>query len=139
MGALRITYSDMLDQFKKICSYYFFDENFQNKMLKIIEKIETLNADKYAQKYEEETDEFVHKIARHVDGDRRKSIKLINEASEEILATLIVRLITFDEYCQENPNKEYFMFGDTNNQLVIECLINFWRAYNHKGPINFVV
>ncbi len=138
MGTLTITYSEMLNQFKKICAYYFFDQNFQEKMEKILGSLANINADKYAEKYEDETDEFVHKIAQHVDGDRNKSIRLVNEASDEILTTLIVRLITFDEYCQKNPNKKYFMFGDTNNQLVIECLINFWRLYSHKGYTNFL-
>lgn len=139
MEYLTITYSEMLDQFKKICAYYFFDQNFQGKMEKLLENLADINADKYAEKYEEETDSFIHKITQHVDGDRNKSIRLVNEASDEILATLIVRLVTFDEYCQENPNKKYFMLGDTNSQLVIECLINFWRFYNHKGPTNFLV
>ncbi len=125
MGYLTITYSEMLDQFKKICSYYFFDWNFQGKMNKILEKLANIDADEYAKRYEEETDSFIHKIAQHVDGNRNISIKLVNEAPDEILSTLIIRLITFDEYCQSNPNKKYFMFGDTNNQLVIECLINF--------------
>lgn len=139
MGYLTITYSEMLDQLKKICSYYFFDQNFQGKMNKILEKLTDIDADEYAKRYEEEIDSFIHKIAQHVDGNRNISIRLVNEAPDEILSTLIVRLVTFDEYCQNNPNKKYFMFGDTNNQLVIECLINFWYFYSRKGLTNFPV
>lgn len=139
MRTLTITYFEMLDQFKKICAYYFFDQNFQVKIEEILENLADINADRYADKYENETDEFIHQIAQHVDGNRNKSIKLVNEASDEILATLIVRLMTFTEYCQKNPNKKCFMFGDTNNQLVVECLINFWRLYRHKGQTIFPV
>lgn len=134
MSSMTITYSVMLDQFQKICSYYFFDSEFENRMMKIFAKIEDLNADEYARKHEQETDAFIHQMAQHVDGERKESLKLVREASDEIIATLVVRLVTFEEYCRNNPNKTHFMFGDTDGQLVIECLINFWRVYDRKGP-----
>lgn len=133
---MELTYYEMLDQLKRICAYYFFDEKFPIRMEKILSNLANVNADKYAEKYEEGTDNFIHEIAKYVDGNRINSITLVNKAPNEILATLIVRLMTFDEYCQSNPNKKYSMLGDTNSQLVIECLINFWRLYNHKGLIN---
>lgn len=136
---MELTYSEMSDQFKKICAYYFFDQNFPMKMEKILENLADISANKYTEKYEKETDDFIYEIAQYVDGNRSNSIKLVNNASNEILAVLIVRLMVFNEYCQNNPNKKYFMFGDTNNQLVIECLINFWRLYNHKGPTDLLV
>lgn len=135
------TYSEMLIQFKKICAYYFFDENFESKiMTPIIRKIpDEKNINDYVKQNEEETDDFIHKIASFVDGDRNESIKIINNAPEEILTTLIIRLLTFDDYCHKNPNKSYPVLEDSNQQLVIECLINFWRSYNHNGSLNFVV
>ena len=120
----KMTYNEMLEQLRKICAYYFFEKDFDENMIQILNKYSDLNAD-----------EFIHKIANHVDGNRGESIKLINHAPEEILATLIYRLMTFVSYCNENPQKQYTLLEGTNSQLVIECLINFWHHYNQESPL----
>lgn len=138
---LKITYEEMLDQLKKITSYYFFDQNFaQNIIMPIFERMENeeiQNADVYASQYEEETDKFIHKLVAYVDGDREKSIKLVNGADENILYAIVVRLTAFEDYCKRNPHQVHLMLGDTNAQLVVDCLINFWRAYRQDSPIIF--
>ncbi len=131
----KMTYNEMLEQLRKICAYYFFEKDFDENMIQILNKFSDLNADEFAKKYESKTDEFIHKIANHVDGNRGESIKLINHAPEEILATLIYRLMTFVSYCNENPQKQYTLLEGTNSQLVIECLINFWHHYNQESPL----
>ena len=139
---LTITYAEMLDQLKKICQYYFFDGDFLEKVMNpIMDKYEYLgnqNIDDYVKQFEDKTDAFIHKIAACVDGNRKKSIQLVNQADEEILFTLMVRLTAFETYCNENPNKEHLMLlGDTNAQLVVDCLINFYRAYSEGKMIIF--
>ena len=139
MESLRITYSEMSDQLKKICNYYFFDKNFsKNKMLPIFDEMEKCNdktAEAYADQYESDTDSFIYEIVNHIDGDREKSIKLVNEAKDEILYTFIVRLTAFESYCIEHPTKIHLLLGVSNKQLAVDCLINFWRSYRQASQI----
>ncbi len=136
---LAITYEDMCNQLRAIFRYYFFDSDFQNNVLNpTLDKIAFENPYKYAKKHEEATDNFIWELASLVDGNRDDSIKLINNASDELIATLYVRLMIFTEFCEDNPKKTYILLSDNNKQLVIECLINFWRLYCHEGSIDFL-
>lgn len=79
-------------------------------MLPIFDKMEKCNdktAEAYADQYESDTDSFIHEIVKHIDGNREKSIKLVNEAKDEILYTFIVRLTAFESYCVEHPTKTH--------------------------------
>jgi len=129
----------MSDQLMKLCNYYFFDSNFwKNRRKIIIEKYSDKEVNELAERLEETVDNFIHKMTSYIDGNRNDSIRFICDASDDIITVVYFRLSLFMVYSSENPDKKYPLLVDTDKQVIIDSLINFWREYNHSDPLIFL-
>ena len=115
------------------------NSGMQSKVESCLSKMDD-NADsiKFANKIEDECDEFIRRISKLV-GDPDAFSKKLAGISEEMALTLYIRISTFEEYAEQNPDHSIpLMIGGSEGQVVIDCLINFWKAYCHTEPLDFL-
>lgn len=126
------------NQLQKIIQYFVFDELAKPRIDNIISKIpDTENVDEYARKYENDTDDFVHKISELLNLEREKTLAVVSETSDQILMTFTIRLLTISEQLLKSPsNMLPISFDDT--QFFCDCFIKYWRAYQKHGEINIL-
>lgn len=125
-------------QLKKIISYFVFDESVKPRIDAILSKIpDTDNVDEYAQKYENETDDFIHRLAELTNYEREDTLSLVSKTNETILMTFAIRLFTIDEHLSNNLVKKLPISSDIP-QFLCDCLIKYWYNYKRNGAINIL-
>lgn len=126
------------DQLQKIIQYFVFDKSVKSKIDDIISKIpDTENVDKYAQKYEKDTDDFICKISELFKLERKDTLSLVSEISDQVLMTFAIRVFTISEQLLKSP-KNMLPISLDNAPLFCDCLIKYWKAYQKYGDINLL-
>lgn len=126
------------DQLQKVIRYFVFDETAKPRLDNIISKIPDMeNMDEYAQKYEKETDDFICKISELLELEREDTLAVVSEASDQILMTFTIRLLTISEQLLKSPDKMLPISLD-DAPFFCDCLIKYWRAYQKCGDVNLL-
>ena len=136
MGSSMSTYRDAMHS---ILGNAFMKSGIQSRIESFLTKMKDgSDAVEFAKKQEDECDDFIHRIAGTVDNESQCITELAN-ASDTLLATMWIRVSMFEGYAENNPNRSIpLMLGGTEKQIVVDCLINFWKAFCHEGPLNFL-
>ena len=126
------------DQLQKIIQYYVFDESAELKINNIVSKIsDTENVDEYAQKYEKDTDDFIHRLSELFELERKDTLSVVSETPDQVLMTFTIRVLTISEQLLKSP-KNMLPISLDNAPLFCDCLIKYWRAYQKYGEINLL-
>jgi len=135
---ITLTAKEIQIQFEKIVQYFVYEKEIMEKYSELLNLIpDTEQVDIHAAKFEIETDQLIHKLAEMMNGDRKDTINLINTTNEDIVITLIVRILTINQYFTDNPNKT-LPISEEVPQFFIDCLINYWRLYQQNDIINYL-
>ncbi|HNX63655.1 MAG TPA: hypothetical protein PKI60_00510 [Oscillospiraceae bacterium] len=133
-----ISAQEINNQLHKIVQYFIFDDTIKLRIDNIISKIsDTENVDRYAQKYEKETDAFIYKISELMKLERKDTLAEISKISDQVLMAFAIRLFTIDEMLLKNPDK-LLPISDDNITFLCDCLIKYWRVYQEDGDVNIL-
>lgn len=125
-------------QIQKMVKYFVIDENVKHKIDNTLDLIpNTKNVDEYAMKYESQTDDFIRSISQMLDKEREDTLKIAMNASEQVLASFYIRLITVSEQLLKSPDIMLPISLD-DKQFFCDYFIKYWRAYQEHGEINLL-
>lgn len=125
-------------QIQKMVKYFVIDENVKHKIDNTLDLIpNTENVDEYAMKYESQTDDFIRSISQMLDKEREDTLKIAMNASEQILVSFYIRLITVSEQLLKSPDIMLPISLD-DKQFFCDYFIKYWRAYQEHGEINLL-
>ena len=133
MEITKIKGKDILKHFSYTVNYFIYSKDTAKRVDEILGNHESdEDATDFLNKNEEMLNSEIQKIASNISKEREDVQQIVINLSDDMISALFIRISDMFAFFEDNK-EHWFTISISEEQFLIDCLINRWRELQHNG------